>query len=97
MGLLGLWLPIKNATTEKGLKSFVLFDSVIFSFGHFLKHLDTCVCNTKGASTNHVDSRGGRGGSQNVHVCPHGGGGSRPLSMWIMIPTFLLLISGICK
>ena len=29
-----------------------------------------------------------------VHM---GEGGSKPLSMWIMIPTFLHLISGICK
>ena len=52
---------------------------------------------TKGSSTNHVDSRGG-GGVPKVSMFVHmGGGGSKPLSMWIMIPTFLHPILRICK
>ena len=60
-------------------------------FSCFLLHL------CKGSSTNHVDGRGGRGVTKMSMFVHMGGGGSRPLSMWIMIPTFLHLISGICK
>ena len=40
----------------------------------------------------------GGGGVPKMSMFVHmGEGGSRPLSMWIMIPIFLLLISGICE
>ena len=45
------------------------------SYTHYTTYNSMLHMLTQRSSTNHVDGRGGRGGYQNVHVCPHGGRG----------------------